>query len=150
MVADDAATEAPLHRNGEGVGEGLPTRRSGYATARAPRRRQTPAEALLWSRLRGNALGEPFRRQHPVGPFVVDRLCPRYVLIVELDGGIHGRPDVQEQDRWREDWLICHGLLVVRIANGQVLDDIDGVLAQLRVELAVRKNSCQRLTTACD
>lgn len=111
------------------------TRRSGWATARDLRRTQTPAEELLWSRLRRNGLGAAFRRQHPIGPFVVDFLCSARGLVVELDGDIHERDEVREQDLWREEWLRGAGYRVVRFSNADVLDGIDAVLAAIRKEI---------------
>src|SRR5437868_12293391 len=57
--------------------------------ARDFRKVQTPSERLLWTYLRGNKLGARFRRQQPIGPFVVDFYCPSHLLIVEGDGPIH-------------------------------------------------------------
>ncbi|MGC9237589.1 MAG: endonuclease domain-containing protein, partial [Thiomonas sp.] len=57
--------------------------------ARELRRNLTEAERLLWNRLRNQQLGVKFRRQAPIGPYIVDFLCPQARLIIELDGGQH-------------------------------------------------------------
>lgn len=111
------------------------TQRSGWATARQLRRTQTQAEELLWSRLRRTGLGAAFRRQHSIGPFVVDFLCPTLALVIELDGDVHEQQDVGEQDRWREDWLRTAGYRVMRFRNDEVLEGIDAVLEALRSEI---------------
>ena len=94
--------------------------------ARRLRRDQTDAEARLWERLRANRLeGWKFRRQAPVGPFIVDFLCLRAALVVELDGGIHA--EQVERDVRRDAFLAARGLQVLRFWNTQVSDDVDGV-----------------------
>lgn len=130
---DVASTEAPLRRDGEGFGRG---RASIYAAARDLRRRQTPTEARLWAALRRDALGVPFRRQHPIGPFVVDFCCLPRNLVVEVDGSVHDREDVREQDEWREAWLTGHGFRVVRFTNDHITTRLDTVLTSLRIILA--------------
>lgn len=73
-------------KGGEGKGEG--GRRSGRA--RGLRRRQTDSESVLWRHLRDRQLHQAkFRRQHPIGPYIVDFCCLAHRLVVELDGGHH-------------------------------------------------------------
>jgi very-short-patch-repair endonuclease len=95
--------------------------------ARELRQEMTPAEELLWSRLRNRQLsGLKFRRQHPMGPFVADFCCPAHRLIVELDGDIH---DSQaERDAARTEQFEQHGYRVIRFRNELVLNDVDAVL----------------------
>lgn len=101
----------------------------------------TPAEALLWSRLRNAQLdGLKFRRQHPPGPFIADFCCPSQRLIVEVDGDIH---DYQaEQDAARTEEFARHGYRVVRFRNERVLNDVEAVLAAIRS--ACRSSSLRR------
>jgi very-short-patch-repair endonuclease len=95
--------------------------------ARALRRRQTPAEARLWSRLRnGNLMGVKFRRQVPIGPYIVDFASRRARLIIEADGGQHG--ENEEADRERTAFLEYRGYQVLRFWNFQILDDTDAVM----------------------
>ena len=96
---------------------------------RRMRRDPTPAEARLWEALRNRALeGWKFRRQHPIGPLIVDFYCPDAGLVVEVDGPIH--KELAEWDRERELWLSESGLRVLRVSNDQVFDDLAGVFRE--------------------
>ena len=98
--------------------------------ARALRRAGTQAERLLWSRLRDRRLGGyKFRRQHSLGPFVVDFLCTERRLAVEVDGGQHAANAAR--DRARTRWLETRGIRVVRFWNNEVLENLDGVCTRL-------------------
>lgn len=108
------------------------------ASARELRTRLTPAESLLWNALRGDQLGYRVRRQHGVGPFVVDFCCVPARLVIEIDGDIHERPDVAEQDQWRSEYLVALGFTVIRFSNEQVLGELDQVIAAIRTELGNR------------
>jgi len=111
-----------------------PTYRSGLVrAARALRRQATFPERLLWSRLRSDRLGATFRRQQPVGAYVVDFYCPAVRLVVEVDGRSHdGR---YAEDAARQEALERAGLRVLRFTNDEVLADLDGVVARLRAWL---------------
>ena len=94
--------------------------------ARRLRRDQTEAEARLWDRLRAGRLeGWKWRRQVPVGPFIVDVLCREAAVVVELDGGIHA--ERAAHDARRDAYLCARGLQVVRFWNSEVSGDIDRV-----------------------
>jgi very-short-patch-repair endonuclease len=105
--------------------------RHNVEAARDLRDRQTIAEVRLWEALRARRLeGIKFRRQHPIGQYVVDFCCPERHLIVELDGGVH---DTQrEQDEAREGVLITAGYRVLRFPNEAVLNELPSVLATIR------------------
>ena len=93
---------------------------------KAMRQRMTEAEARLWLRLRKPGVaGLRFRRQAPIGPFIVDFFCPQYRLIVEVDGGQHS----DEVDRERDAWLTEQGYRVVRVWNNEMKENIEGVCA---------------------
>ena len=98
--------------------------------ARALRRRSTATEEWLWSVLRGRRLeGAKFRRQHPMGPYVVDFFCPDAGLIIELDGsGHHGRI---EADAQRTSFLQRTGNRVLRIWNNDVTENPEGVVQHI-------------------
>ncbi len=68
----------------------------------------------------------------------MDFLSPGYALILELDGKIHDRTAVREQDHWREDWLIRQGFRLIRFQNQQVVLDMEAVLAEIQAALVVR------------
>jgi very-short-patch-repair endonuclease len=91
------------------------------------RKNPTPGEAKLWKRLRGRGLcGLKFRRQHPLGPYVVDFYCPKVRLIVEVDGESHSWRPAHEQVR--NAFLLDRGYRVVRFANSEVLREEEAVL----------------------
>jgi very-short-patch-repair endonuclease len=96
--------------------------------ARQLRREQTEAEEILWQALRNRQLdGMKFRRQHPLGRFIVDYCCLERRLVIELDGSIH---DVQmERDEERSYHLRAEGYTILRFANDHVMRDLHSVLA---------------------
>jgi very-short-patch-repair endonuclease len=105
--------------------------------ARELRQRMTPAEKVLWQRLRDHRLEDfGFRRQHPFGSFVVDFACPSRRLAVEIDGSIHERQS--EQDAARTEILEEWGWQVLRFSNDDVVQDINGVIARILSALRVR------------
>ncbi len=101
--------------------------------ARAHRKAPTASEALLWSQLRGRALGVRWRRQHPAGPFILDFYCASAGLVVEVDGASHDERALA--DRMRDDALISMGLRVLRVKAWLVERDIASVLAAIRAAL---------------
>ncbi|OGT87899.1 MAG: DNA (cytosine-5-)-methyltransferase [Gammaproteobacteria bacterium RIFOXYA12_FULL_61_12] len=97
----------------------------------------TDAERHLWYRLRGKQVeGLRFRRQHPIGPYVVDFVCLSRRLIVELDGGQHA--EQAGYDRTRDSWLSSEGFRVLRFWNDQVFKQTDEVLAVIYSEMERR------------
>jgi very-short-patch-repair endonuclease len=97
--------------------------------ARELRRRLTPPEARLWTRLRGRQLrGLKFRRQHPIGPFILDFYCAEARLAGEIDGRGHDHPDRLAHDRRRTLWLAAQRIRVIRLAAEAVRVELDGVL----------------------
>ena len=94
--------------------------------ARSMRRQPTPPEQRLWNALRRRALdGHLFRRQAPVGPFILDFYCPACAIVVEVDGATHADPAT---DRNRDAWLHAHGIRVLRFWNNDVMANLPGVL----------------------
>jgi len=107
--------------------------------ARQLRRAATPPEQILWSVLRGRRLGGlKFRRQDPIGPFVVDFCCRDQKLIVELDGMSH--EDKAEYDRRRTQWLEQQGYRVIRVTNADV-NDLDAVARLIAREAGLEWNA---------
>ena len=103
------------------------------ARARSLRRALTPAESVLWTRIRSRQLGGfKFVRQEPIGRYYVDFVCRDRHLIVELDGGQHAE---RPKDRQRDSELCALGYRVIRIWNNDVIDNLDGVLQMLQSEL---------------
>ena len=112
---------------------GVDLKKTGHKTklAKKLRRDMTDAEKRLWSILRSKQfLGLKFRRQHPVGPFIVDFVCLEKNLIIEIDGGQHAI-DV-ESDKTREEWLANEGFIVLRYWNNEVLVETSNVLDDIQ------------------
>jgi very-short-patch-repair endonuclease len=108
----------------------MPARRANpesYERARHLRQESTPAERKLWAVLRGSQLhGVKFRRQHPIGKFIVDFCSPGEKLIIELDGSQHF--DQQQYDQSRTEFLECQGYRLIRFWNNAVMSDMDAVV----------------------
>lgn len=97
--------------------------------ARELRRHMTDAERHLWRHLRRrNLAGAKFRRQHPIGPYVVDFVCLEHRLVVELDGGQHLG---SATDAHRDAWLRAHGFQILRFWNDQALVQTEAVLERV-------------------
>ncbi|HIC81777.1 MAG TPA: endonuclease domain-containing protein [Kiloniellaceae bacterium] len=100
------------------------------SNARRLRRNETEAERRLWAALRNRQLaGHKFRRQVPLGRFVVDFACYDEKLVVELDGGQHA--DHAQEDEARTAWLEARGFRVLRFWNSEVLENMEGVLERI-------------------
>ena len=104
------------------------------ARARAMRHEASDAERMLWRHLRARRLaGFKFRRQEVIGPYIVDLVCFHARLIIEADGGQHAEQQVYDQQRSAA--LAAKGYRVLRFWNNEILNDIDGVLERIRIEL---------------
>jgi very-short-patch-repair endonuclease len=98
-----------------------------HSNARVLRHRQTDAENKLWAAIRAHqTTNTHFRRQHPVGDYIVDFCAPRRKLIIELDGGQH--LEQERYDEVRTRYLESKGYRVLRIWNDEVLKNLDGVI----------------------
>ncbi len=111
--------------------------------ARELRRAMTPAEKKLWQHIRyGQLGGAQFRRQHAVGPYIVDFFCAKAKLVVEVDGDIHADPEQAKRDEERTAWLNEQkDYRVIRFWNSNVLCNIGGVLSQITEALSGRLTS---------
>ena len=97
----------------------------------------TRAERRLWSRLRGWQLhGFKFRRQHPVGTFIVDFYCHEAKLAIEIDGGQHAEENQSVYDEKRTADLQGKGITVLRFWNIDVLRNVQGVLETIAEALS--------------
>jgi len=97
--------------------------------ARALRHELTKAERIVWYGLRAHRLeGAGFRRQTPIGPFIVDFVSHAAKLIIELDGGQHYEDGHEVRDRRRDAFLIVKGFRVIRFSNHDVMTNRKGVL----------------------
>ena len=98
--------------------------------ARALRKSMTDAECKLWRGLRLRQMyGHKFRRQFPLGNYIVDFVCLEARLIIEVDGGQHA--DQKYGDAERDAWLKLQNFHVLRYWNNQVLNELDAVLADI-------------------
>src|SRR5882757_6974535 len=92
----------------------------------------TPQESYLWSFLQRRQLrGRKFRRQHSVGPYILDFYCPEEKLAVELDGGSHDHEHAQAHDENRKIFLCRAGIAVLRFENRDVRKNLEGVLLEI-------------------
>ena len=105
--------------------------------ARRLRKQSTEAEKLLWSHLRRHqVLGFQFRRQEPIGRYIVDFVCYQRRLVIELDGGQHQEQANYDNERTR--WLASRGFRVIRFWNDDVLTETNGVLEAIAQALQGR------------
>ncbi|GJL91684.1 endonuclease domain-containing protein [Hyphococcus sp.] len=97
--------------------------------AQALRNNATSAERRLWFRLKGNQQhGFRFRRQHPIGSYVLDFYCPEVRLCVELDGDQHGFPKIVAHNLVRTKFLERKNICVIRFWNYDIYHNVDGVV----------------------
>ena len=100
--------------------------------AKRLRKNMTDAEKLLWSKIRNRQLGVKFRRQQPVGRYIVDFICFEEQIIIEVDGGQHSQ---NKEDEIRDKWFMAKGFKVLRFWNNDVLRNVRGVVEDIREEL---------------
>ena len=113
------------------LGAGAPI----FRNAEELRYRMTAAEELLWGYLKRQQLGVKFRRQHPLGIYIADFYCHQHKLVIELDGSIHNRIDVAQNDIERQINLKLDGLKVIRFTNDQVFNNLNKVLEQINTQI---------------
>jgi very-short-patch-repair endonuclease len=96
------------------------------------RKRPTEAERVLWRSLRARQVeGLKFRRQQPIGGYIVDFACLEKALVIEVDGGQHAEDTQAEKDRTRDRWLESEGFTVLRFWDHEVLANTLGVLEEI-------------------
>lgn len=107
--------------------------------AKTLRSQQTEAEQRLWYHLRAHRfLGLKFKRQKPMGRYIVDFVCLEQRLIIEIDGGQHA--EQLDHDQRRDAWLRSQGYTVLRFWNDEVMQHLDEVLEQIRCTLTLSPN----------
>ncbi len=93
----------------------------------------TIAEAALWNFLKGRQLdNRKFRRQHSIGPYIVDFYCAQERLIVELDGDVHNNPIAEHYDFKRSMYLENLGYKILRFENQMVFGQLSSVLNEIK------------------
>jgi very-short-patch-repair endonuclease len=116
------------------------------------RKKETPAEELLWQLLRNRqVLGFKFRRQHQFGDYIADFYCREADLAIECDGAVHGSNERWQHDQERHAYMISQGLKVLRFSNHRVLNDTGNVVAEICQALnpGPSPNGEGRKTTHC-
>jgi very-short-patch-repair endonuclease len=116
-----------------------------FKRARTLRRAMTLPELLLWEKLRGRRLERlRFRRQHPMGPYILDFYCPSAALAVEVDGLVHEGAEKATRDALRDRWLAERNVRVLRIPASDILKDerFEGVLASIAQAAAPSTAKC--------
>lgn len=103
--------------------------------AKELREKSTEAEIVLWNSLRSNKFVKKFRRQVPLGAYVVDFCCFSEKLIIELDGEGHKGFERRKMDALRTESLTKMGFRVIRFWNAEVINDIDEVMRKIRMNL---------------
>ncbi len=99
--------------------------------SRMLRNNATPMERRLWQNLKNRQLDDcRFRRQHPIGDYIVDFVCLERKIVVELDGSQHGTETSKDVER--DAWLADRGFRVLRFWNHEVKENVDGVVATIR------------------
>jgi very-short-patch-repair endonuclease len=111
------------------------------ARARGLRRRATDCERRLWWCLRNSKLGTKFRRQSPIGPYIVDFLSMEAKLVVEADGGQHYSDEGTVADAKRDEYLQERGLTVLRFSNREITVNMDGVLEMIEQHMHAVKHA---------
>jgi len=110
--------------------------RNNLDKAKNMRSNMTEAESLIWRNVRAKRfLGLKFKRQVLIGKYIVDFLCPEKSLIIEVDGGQHNEDINIQNDKERTEYLVSQGYYVLRYWNNDVLNDIDGVLCDIKNHL---------------
>jgi len=118
-------------------GGGYPA--SHVTVARQLRKAATPWEVKLWQQLKGARLGAAFRRQQPVGPYIVDFVCLERQLVIELDGSQHQQQEAQ--DNARDQFLVEAGYCVLRFWNNDIDHNLDNVLQRIGEALTPHQNA---------
>lgn len=99
------------------------------------RNRATEPELRIWQRVKSCQLGFKFRRQHGIGPYVVDFYVPQKKIVIEIDGDSHFDETARLTDHLRDKYLRQHGHKVLRFTNLQVMQELDGVMQCVLDEL---------------
>jgi very-short-patch-repair endonuclease len=115
----------------EGNAQKYPTKRQANQSLR---RKMSLPEVILWQQLRIRPEGLKFRRQHPVGPYVLDFYCDEARLCIEVDGAVHDFGNAPAKDAHRNHWLADAGIRTVRILAIDVLNNLEDVLQLIIVE----------------
>ncbi|WP_243348669.1 endonuclease domain-containing protein [Parabacteroides sp. FAFU027] len=101
-----------------------------YEKAKVLRNKMTPAEVVLWDRIRNNQLGVRFKPQHPIDIFIADFYCHKFKLVIEIDGEIHNSQT--EYDIGRTAEMESYGITVIRFTNDEIFNELERVMGEIR------------------
>ena len=109
-----------------------------FDKARLLRNNMTEAEKIVWDKLKNRKVFKArFRRQHPVGSFIVDFYCHEYKLAIEIDGEIHLKTEVNEYDDGRSHDIEKFGIKILRFTNHEVFTDLNKIIVKILKTIAV-------------
>jgi len=97
----------------------------------------TETERILWEKLRKNALGEKFRRQHPLGYYIADFYCHRMKIAIEVDGEYHSSIDQKQRDQYRDEFFKENGIRVLRFTDEEIINNLPEVLDRIKSNFLV-------------
>ena len=110
------------------------------------RKNQTPAEKILWDKIRGNKVnGFKFRRQYAIGRYIADFYCCEARVAIEIDGEIHNEIERKEYDQLRQEEIESRNIHVIRFSNEEIYKNIDYVLKRIVEVLAPLPSSGEGL-----
>jgi len=111
---------------------------STFDKARLLRNNMTEAEKIVWDKLKNRKVFKArFRRQHPVGSFIVDFYCHEYKLAIEIDGEIHLKTEVNEYDDGRTHDIEKFGIKILRFTNNEVFTNLNKIIVEILKTIAV-------------
>ena len=115
---------------------GADTLKYNLEKAKELRKNMTPQERKLWKILRNHQFYDfEIRRQYPIDKYIVDFICRKKKIIIEIDGGQHNKDLNREKDKVRTQYLESYGYKVIRFWNNEIWDNIEGVCKKLELEL---------------
>lgn len=103
-----------------------------FEMARELRCQQTLAETILWGYLKTKPSGYKFRRQHPIGIYIVDFYCHKLKLVIEVDGSIHNLKEVKEHDIERQVAIEGNNIKLIRFTNADILNNLEVVIDRIQ------------------
>ena len=102
-----------------------------FEKAKQLRNNMTGTEEILWMHLRNGINGFKFRRQHPIGNYIVDLFCFKAKLVIEIDGSVHNKDEIKENDINRQKELESLGYTVIRFTNIEIHKQVETVLNKI-------------------
>lgn len=117
-----------------------------YEKRKKLRNNMTKAEIILWSKLKHSQIRDlKFRRQHSIGPFILDFYCPKLRLAIEVDGPSHFEDGAQEYDEERQKYIESCNISFLRFTNSDIYKNLDGVLLKIQSTIpSLIKEGCPK------